>query len=236
MNASARSAWLIAAAQMVLCSALIHAETTPKVEGPGEPFNSFRSLDAQLAVLDRQFTGVKSDSDSIAKIRNLKKRRHAYTALQRSKMARELRSTVAAIQASTHTLSAGARVRKSRYGRITFRRLDRRAVTMKRSLTGWTAAKTPRQSRTSLQQFSQAMIGFVLQFQAVSGGYGALQCSPGDWTCCHPRDTRIKGSAGLNGCKWVCVQKAARCRSGCLGPRVPVATSQSLQSRKSGLR
>jgi hypothetical protein len=236
MSTSARSAWLIAAAQMVLCSALLHAETTPKAEGPGEPFNSFRSLDAQLSVLDRQFTNVKSDGDSIAKIRNLKARRRAYTGLQRSKTARELRSTVAAIQASTHALSTRARVRKSRYGRITFRGLDRRAIAMKKSLAGWTVANTPRQSRTSLQSFSQAMISFVLQFQAVSGGYGALQCRPGDWTCCHPRDTRVRGVAGLNGCKWVCVEKAARCRSGCLGPRTPRATAQRLQSRKSGLR
>ena len=169
-------------------------------------------------------------------MRSAKERSRAYKQLRRSRALREIRATAASIRLSTRTLSARERIRRSSYGRVAFRGLDRRAVAMNRSLRALATAKTAGQSRARLKGVSRAMIALVLHFQAVSGGYGALRCSPGDWTCCHPKPVQVKGRRTMKGCRWVCVEKAARCRSGCLGPRTPSVTAQHLRSRKSSLR
>lgn len=214
--------WLVLVA-MLIAATFLYADRLPsKVEQTNEPFNSFRSLDAQLSLLDGQFSHVKSETEKIKKIRSAKRRAKAYRNLRRSKSVNEIRSTVSSIKATTRVLASRHRMRKSRYGRVLSRALSRRATAMSRSLNRIRAARTSQQTRSSLQEFSRTMLAFVMQFQAVSGGYGALQCSPGSWTCCSPKKVQAKGAAALNGCRWVCAKRPRRCRSGCLGPRIPV--------------
>ena|SRR5919204_3651763 len=223
--------------QILFSAGLLYAESTPsKVERPGEPFNTFRSLDAQLSLLDAQFGRVQREYEMIGKIRNPLTRKKAYSRLPPTQAVRETRANVISIAAATQALAARPSMRKSRYGRVTFRALTRKAQAMKRSLNRFVAAKTERQGRARLQQFSRAMLAFIMQFQAVSGGYGALQCSPGEWTCCSPKYVATRRTAALKGCRWLCVKKVARCRSGCLGPRIPTATAQTGETRKPGLR
>jgi hypothetical protein len=235
---NARLSWKWLATFLVIYPAgLLHAAEPPRsTTAPGEPFASFRILDSQLFLLDAQFHQLKSDGESIQKLRSAKERRRAYHELRRSKALREIRSTAGSIRMSTHALRSQERIRRSPYGRVAFRGLDRRALAMKRSLQALATAKNARQTRTRLKGVSRAMIALVLHYQAVSGGYGALRCGPGGWTCCHPKPVQAKGKPALNGCRWVCVEKAARCRSGCLGPRTPSVTAQQLRSPRSSLR
>lgn len=238
LRMNARSIWkCLIGLQLFLFASLLHAASpTRSSTTPGEPFTSFRVLDSQLSALDVQFHNIKSDAEKIEKMRSARERRRAYKQLRKSKALREIRSTAASIRMSTRALSSRERIRRSRYGRVAFRGLDRRAVAMKRSLRALATAKNATQTRARLEGISRSMIGLVLKYQAVSGGYGALRCGPGDWTCCHPKPLHAKGAPAMHGCRWVCVEKAARCRSGCLGPRTPSVTAQGLRSERSALR
>lgn len=187
-----------------------------------EPFNTFRSLDSQLSALDAQFRNFRKDSEQIGKISNPNRRTKSYNRLHRSTTSRALHATVSSIRATVGKLSHSKTTRGSRYGRILTRALSRKAKAMQNRLNYVSQAKTDRQQRSSLRNFSDAMLAFVLQFQAVSGGYGALQCEPGDWTCCGRKTVHSASGAALNGCMWLCVKQRHACRSGCLGPRTPV--------------
>lgn len=224
--------WLVLLQLFLLTGSLYGKSPASSKPSFAEPFASFRILDSHLALLDAQFHNLKSDGEKIEKMRSAKERRRAYRQLRKSKALREIRYTAASIRMSTRALSGRDRIRRSRYGRVAFHGLDRRAVAMNRSLRALATAKTARQTRARLEGVSRAMIALVLQFQAVSGGYGALRCSPGDWTCCHPKPVHVKGRRAMNGCRWVCVVKAARCRSGCLGPRTPSVTAQNVRPQR----
>ena len=187
-----------------------------------EPFNTFRSLDSQLSTLDAQFSGFRKESDQVGKISNPTRRGRSYRQLHLAKTTHELRVTVSSIRLTVRKLSHSKTTRRSRYGRALTRALSRKAQTMQTRLDYVVRARTKKQVRSSLRNFSDAMLAFVLQFQAVSGGYGALQCEPGDWTCCGSKKLRSASGAALNGCIWLCVKRRAACRSGCLGPRTPV--------------
>jgi hypothetical protein len=187
-----------------------------------EPFNTFRSLDSQLSRLDAQFSHLRKESEQVSKISNRNRRAKRYRQLHRSESSRELRSTVSSIGATVRKLSSSTTTRKSGYGRILTRALTRRAKAMQGRLDYVVKAETNKQARLSMRKFADAMLAFVLQFQAVAGGYGALQCEPGNWTCCGRKRVRSASGAALHGCMWLCVQRRAACRSGCLGPRTPV--------------
>lgn len=227
MSLLARPARWLVLVPMLIAATFLYGERLPKkVEQTNEPFNSFRSLDAQLSLLDGQFSQLKSEAEKITKIRGAKRRAKAYRNFRRSKTVKEIRSTASSIRATTRMLGSNHRMRKSRYGRVITRALRGRATSMKRALDRSVAARTSQQTKSSLQEFSRTMLAFVMQFQAASGGYGALQCTPGYWTCCSPKKVQAKGAAALNGCRWVCVKRPRRCRSGCLGPRTPVPGRQ----------
>lgn len=209
--------------ELLFLTSCLYGASIPKVAGPGEPFNTFRSLDAQLSVLDQHMSELKREAEKVGKIHDSKARTKAYKNLRRSKAVREVRSTIWSIEATARAVGYNRRIRNSRYGREISSALRRKAMRMNQRLDRFRYAKTSQGTDASLRDFSQSMIAFVLQFQAVSGGYGALQCGPGSWTCCRPKKVGGKGAA-LNGCRWVCVETARRCRSGCLGPRTPMAT------------
>jgi hypothetical protein len=200
----------------------------------GEPFNTFRSLDAKLSLLDAQFSQLRGEVEKVSKVHNRKRRAQSFKQLRNSKNSRQIRSTVSSISTTVRGLASSKAMRKSRYGKTLMRALTRRATSMKRSLHEVMVATTSKQANTELRSFSTALLGFVLQFQALSGGYGALQCEPGEWTCCGRKKVRTTGRAALNGCMWLCVKRPKACRSGCLGPRTPVAVRrpQTNQERK----
>jgi hypothetical protein len=226
--------WSLLLQTLIVAACLPIDSQAAQLEGQGEPFNSFRALDVQLSSLEAQFQDFESKIEETEKIRDPERRAAAYKNLRRSKTTREIRSTVSSIRTTTRGLASRDRMRKSRYGRVIARALNHRATIMQRSLDRVIAARTRRQLNSSLPKFSNAMLGFVLQFQAVSGGYGALQCAPGDWTCCGPKKAQAKGALALNGCRWLCVKRARGCRFGCLGPQtpVPVHRKEAIQERK----
>ncbi|HYD16731.1 MAG TPA: hypothetical protein VEB03_01870 [Candidatus Nanoarchaeia archaeon] len=76
-------------------------------------------------------------------------------------------------------------------------------------------------SEAAMQQavFEQRALALVLQYQAITGGYGAVHCSSREQPCCEPKEN---GNSAV-GCKWVCVASAGRCGNGFTGPRTSSA-------------
>src|SRR5438105_4259650 len=125
--------WLVLV-QMLIVTGFLYGDVSSEGERLSDPFNTFRSLDAQLSLLDGQFSRLKIAMEKIEKIRDLKRRAKAYQDFRRSKTVREIRSTVSSIKTTTRVLGSRQRIRKSHYGRVISRALSRRATAMKRSL------------------------------------------------------------------------------------------------------
>ncbi len=186
-----------------------------------EPFASFKLLDVRLTEIDREFRKFKEEADQGSKTLQSTKKRTALRTLHSSKSLRELRSSVSNLHKVTVRLRSRYRSSGHRYGQRIFNMLDRKALTLRGRLESLSRAPTWSATRFRERQFDKALVSFVLQYQGISGGYVALACSPGDWTCCQPKKVQLKGTTPLNGCTWLCTNKIRSCRLGCLGPRAP---------------
>jgi hypothetical protein len=115
--------------------------------------------------------------------------------------------------------------RSQRYGRRLFRELNAKAITIRKSIVLQSRATTWESLKAEQQRFSNRLLPFVLQFQAISGGFAALRCDPGGWACCQPRTVKQSETVAARGCTWICATQVRACRYGCLGPRTPRTTA-----------
>jgi hypothetical protein len=191
-----------------------------KLSPADQPFSTFRQIDALLTRVDHDTLILRSRTRAATKLRNRKKRAHALSAAQQSAEMRDLlRSSRTLIEVSRRSEAVYKKTRK-RYGTLLFRDLHRKALAIRAPI--WRARQQPTLAGFQHQQrrISNTMLSFVMQFQAVSGGYGALACRPGGWSCCQPR-LLTEGGHQMRGCTWICASKSAACKGGCLGPRTP---------------
>lgn len=208
----------------------VHPST---IAARAQPFSTFHSVDALLTKLDRNSRQLRSQLDQAS---NLHKRRRE-AALRKLRKSADLRD---AMQSSYRLVIISRRGealyarRRQRYGRVLFRELRARAAAMSAALDRGRKASTVMGFARDEARFSAGLLAFVLQFQAISGGYGALACDPGAWTCCQPRGVKEDGRREMEGCTWICAPKMAACRGGCLGPRIPNVAA-TLQPHKSKL-
>lgn len=191
-------------------------QTAPPKHRSSEPFASFSLLDAKLTEVDREFGTFKAEVSEGSKMLPPKKRA-ALRTLHSSKSLRDLRKSVSNL--GTITVRLRSRYSGQSYGRRISGALDRKAVTLSARMSSLSRAATWPATLARERQFDTALLSFVLQYQAISGGYAALACSPGDWTCCQPKNVPTKGSAPIAGCTWLCAKKR-NCHGGCLGPRI----------------
>jgi hypothetical protein len=194
------------------------AKPVPQPHRPNEPFASFSLLDAKLTEIDRAFGKFKEEAGRASK---MPKKRTALKALHAAKSVRDLRASVADLQKITARLRS--RYSRQRYAQRISSALDRKAVALRKRMLSLASATTWSATFAAERKFDTALLSFVLQYQAMSGGYAALACSPGDWTCCQPKNVSVKAGTPVHGCTWLCAKKASNCREGCLGPRIPVA-------------
>ena len=169
-----------------------------------EPFDSFRTMDSELSVLQKQFTEVR---------RGLQMGAPAETK-QWADAIHATAQTASSIEAIARKLKVRYLRSRQKFGAKVFRQLELRASSTRRhimrleSSTG-TVAKTK-----AADNASASILKLIQQYQAVSAGYENSHCSRGKWACCLPR--RSAGPGSTPGCKWECVQKRARCRKGFL--------------------
>jgi hypothetical protein len=189
---------------------------TPKHRArSNEPFSSFVKIDAKLTILNEQFTKLKANlsPESIPRPRSVTLNPDWKT------MVREMQSTARSIQARSANVERHYRSERRQYGTRIFAALTRRAAAVRRQLRALNTAPGIASARAHTMKLDKAIVALVLQFQAVSGGYGAAHCDSGAWACCEPKQRQLGREAPTDlACKWVCVQQSNAC-TGFLGPR-----------------
>lgn len=186
-----------------------------------QSFSAFQEIDALLTKLDHDSQQLRSQREDIIKLPTRHQRELALRKLRRSPSFKEaMHVSRKLVVLSRHEEALYAKKRQ-RYGRILFRELDRRAAGMQAVMARQENQLTVSDFTRQEEKFRGQLLAFVLQFQAISGGYAALACDPGGWTCCQPRTVMGNGKTQIKGCTWRCASKVKACSGGCLGPRVP---------------
>jgi hypothetical protein len=213
--------WLLLSLFLVL---LLYSPSLLAARRPAAPnatFDDFIALDHQLTILDQQLANLKTTLQNAAQ--NTQQPRPW------AQDARNLQPTVTAILRASYRLEHLYAPRESRLHRPLFRRLYRRAKTLRQDVRLLSQARTRRWARVVQARLSRAMVGYVFDYQLVSGGYAALRCQTDQTACCEPVR---KDPHGPFSCRWACSQRASSCREGFPGPRVGPSYEQPLSASR----
>jgi|1186.fasta_scaffold447687_1 hypothetical protein len=203
----------------------------PELAVPDQPFSTFRSIDQILTILDQNAQVVRSRADSAVGVRSRATRARVLRQLKQSHELRDITQSVRKLNAISRRAESVYRNRHQRYGALLFRNLHAKAIAMQKTVDQQRRETNLTAFLREQHRLSNNLLGFVLQFQAVSGGYGALACEPGGWACCQPRVVRQDERTVLRGCSWQCASKIRACKDGCLGPRTP-NTAAAIRPKK----
>jgi hypothetical protein len=208
-------AWIIVAAFSTTLAATPQPTQHNTKGSSEEPFRSFRMLDAKLSLLTNQqdalkaaFNPVQSGSRSIAAPSG-----------RRTEAAKSMNLTAARIGSIAGRLQRLYEGRHQRFGVQTFRVIRIKAEEVQREVSAVAKAQTRGALDLAIKRLDERIVSLVVQFQAASGGYGAVRCSPGAWTCCEPKRSEDSLQSEQIACIWGCVPRADSC-TGFLGPRI----------------
>jgi hypothetical protein len=173
-----------------------------KTHAGAEPFATFHLLDRQLSVLGQQ-------SATLQKTVGSPQRGSAKTDSPTWRSAaRKMSQTVTAIEKLALRLQR--RYRGKPFGRRLFGRLHARAASVQSALRVVRSADNPARARAAAAEVDNRIVALGLQYNAITGGYAALHCAHGEWTCCEPK--RQGEASSPDACRWLCTQQAQRCR------------------------
>jgi hypothetical protein len=208
-------AWIIVAAFSTTLDAAPKQMPHTTRASSEEPFRSFRMLEAKLSLLTLQqdalkaaFNPVQSGSGSIAAPSG-----------RRTEAAKSMNLTAAGIGSIAGRLERLYEGRHQRFGIQTFRVIRIKAEEVQRDVSAVTKAKTGSALELAVKRLDEGIVSLVVSFQAASGGYGGVRCSPGAWTCCEPKRFKDALQSEQIACMWGCVPRADSC-TGFLGPRI----------------
>ena len=208
-------AWLMVAA-LATNLAAAQKRTPHNTEASSEePFHSFRMLDAKLSLLTNQQDALKAAFNSVQS-------GSGSTAAQsgrRTEAAKSMNLTAVGIGSIAGRLERLYEGRNQRFGIQTFRLIRIKAEEVQRDVSAVTQAQTGGAMELAVKRLDEGIVSLVVQFQAASGGYGAVRCSPGAWTCCEPKRSKDRLQSEQIACMWGCVPRADSC-TGFLGPRI----------------
>jgi hypothetical protein len=195
----------------LLCGAfasMMIGPLAPKARAGVEPFATFRLLDGKLSVLGQQSAALQKIVDS-PRPGNLKTTRPAW-----SSAATQMGQTVATIDKLALRLKR--RYRGKPFATRLFGRLQARASSVQSSLMIVRSADTATRAAAAASETDKRIVSLGFQFNAITGGYAALHCTAGEWTCCEPK--RQSEAALPDACRWLCTKQVQRCR-GFVGAR-----------------
>jgi len=175
-----------------------------------EPFRSFRMLDAKLSLLTNQQDALKAAFNPAS---------GSASSARRTEVARNMNSTAAEIGSIARRLERLYEGRHQRFGVRTFRLIRIKAQKVQRDLGAVTKAQTGGARDLATKRLDERVVSLIVHFEAVSGGYGAVRCSSGAWTCCQPKRSKDPLQSEQIACTWGCVPKADSC-TGFVGPRI----------------
>ena len=179
-----------------------------------EPFHSFRILDGKMTLLARQQDVLKSAFDPQTRSGS-----KAGISWRAARAARRMNSTAAEIARIAAELEGLYQTRHQPFGAQVFKVLRIRAEELQRGVNAVINAQTRSAGEHAAKSLDSRVVSLVVQFQAASGGYGAVRCSPGAWTCCEPKRSKDLLQSELVACIWGCVRTSRTC-TGFLGPRI----------------
>jgi len=182
-------------------STLMDRSRASKTHAGSEPFATFHLLDRQLSLLGRQ-SAVLQKTVSSPQPGNLK------AAKTWRKAATDMGQTVNTIKKLAYSLQR--RYRGKPFARRLFGRLSARATSVQSALRVVRSADSPVRASTAASEVDKRIVALGLEYNAITGGYAALQCAPGEWTCCEPK--RQGEASSPDACRWLCTKKAQRCR------------------------
>ena len=193
--------WLSVFSCGLYASTLMDRSRASKTHAGSEPFATFHLLDRQLSLLGRQ-SAVLQKTVSSPQPGNSK------AAKTWRKAATDMGQTVNRIQKLAHSLQR--RYRGKPFARRLFGRLSARAASVQSVLRVVRSADSPVRASTAASEVDKRIVALGLEYNAITGGYAALQCAPGEWTCCEPK--RQGEASSPDACRWLCTKKAQRCR------------------------
>lgn len=201
--------WLSVFSCGLYASTLMDRPRVPTTHAGTEPFSTFHLLDRQLSLLGRQ-SAVLQKTVSSPQPGNLK------VAKTWRKPATDMDQTVNIIKKLAYSLQR--RYRGKPFARRLFGRLSARAASVQSALRVVRSADSPVRASTAASEVDKRIVALGLQYNAITGGYAALHCAPGEWTCCEPKPQ--DEAAPPDACRWLCTKKAQRCQ-GFVGLRAP---------------
>jgi hypothetical protein len=209
-------AWLtVAALSTPLVATPRRIPHGPKATG-GEPFRSFRTLDAKLTLLAHQQEVLNAAFNPV----QVGSRSKAANSQRQTTASNNINSTAAGIVLVARGLERLYQGHHQPFGVQMFRALRLRAAEVQRGVSAVAKAQTRSTAESAAKKLNEGIVSLVVQFQAASGGYGAARCSPGAWTCCQPKRSKDLLQSEQFACMWGCVRTAQTC-TGFLGPRIP---------------
>lgn len=208
-------AWLtVAALSTPLVATPRRIPHGPKASG-GEPFRSFRTLDAKLTLLAHQQAALNVAFNPV----QVGSRSKAANSGRRTTAFSNMNSTAAGIVLLAGRLERLYERYHQPFGVQMFRGLRIRAEEVQRGVSAVAKAQTRSAGESAAKRLDEGIVSLVVQFQAASGGYGAARCSPGAWTCCQPKRSKDLLQSEQLACMWGCVRTTQTC-TGFLGPRI----------------
>jgi hypothetical protein len=215
MDSKCLMAWLtVTALSTTLVAAPKRIPHSPKGSDE-EPFRSFRMLDAKLTLLAHQQEALNAAFNPV----QVGSRSGGANSGRRTTPSSNMNSTAAGIALVADRLERLYQRRHQSFGVKMFRALRIRAEDVQRRVSAVAKAQTRSTAESAAKRLDEGIVSLVVQFQAASGGYGAVRCSPGAWTCCEPKRSKDLLQSEQVACMWGCVRTVQTC-TGFLGPRI----------------
>jgi hypothetical protein len=193
--------WLSVFSCGLYASTMMERSRASKTHAGSEPFATFHLLDRQLSLLGRQ-SAVLQKTVSSPQPGNSK------AAKTWRKAATDMGQTVNTIKKLAYSLQR--RYRGKPFARRLFGRLSARVASVQSALRVVRSAESPVRASTAASEVDKRIVALGLEYNAITGGYAALHCAPGEWTCCEPKQHSEASSS--DSCRWLCTKKARRCR------------------------
>jgi hypothetical protein len=179
-----------------------------------EPFRTFRELDQKLTLLQTQ-------QHFLQETLQTNESTHTTGAGERTWVApaHAMRKTVISMQRLLRRPERLYRIRHRQFGVQLFGILRTRAETVRRNVVAVERERNRKAAYSKQQNLEKSILSLIVQFQAASGGYGAVRCPGKAWSCCEPKRAEDLQSGEQAACRWMCVQRSTSC-SGFVGPRI----------------
>jgi hypothetical protein len=215
MHSKRLISWLLVAA---LSTTLLAAQKPTRHDTTAfsdEPFRSFRMLDGKLTLLTNQQDALKAAFNPV------ETRPGNTAALSRSRVqaSSSMKVTAAEIERIAGRLERLYEGRHRTFGVQMFRIMRLKAREVQRGVNALAEPQTRSELDLATKTLDERIVSLVAQFQAASGGYGAVRCAPGAWTCCEPKRSKDLLQSEQVACVWGCVPRVKSC-TGFVGPRI----------------